>query len=348
MMTMACHDKEVRETLRGTGPCQIAHEVLKRNGKPNWWCRTHGMEASGPDGGALERCPGAWFDPVPTELRLNLDLGDGDIAIWGVVPPAIEIGTPPVEPGKIHVHRRAHGEEKKDIDQSFDIVTLRHGDHEFVVEGVAAVAFSVAELSGQSVRVLTCHHCGGKHIDELMFATRPHSKHLCNSCGRNFIDTNGPSISNPLADLYETLKVAPPRDSVTAPRSLNLDECSFAALQLWPSNSAIISTMPRPLETGFHVHAWDNAMSQIIDDTYLPVIYHGQPLDALAVRMLSVQRAVDPKARIISLACKSCGQSLISPMTGWIEPSTTHACSNCNEHTRTKRKVFVNPLAPKE
>ena len=181
-MTMSCHDKEVRETLRGTGPCKITHEVMKRNGKPNWWCRTHGMEASGPDGAALDRCPGAWFERVPSDLRLNLDLSQGDIAMWGVVPAAIEIGTPPIEPGKIHVHRRAPGEEKKDIDQSYDIVTLRNGDHEFVVEGVAAVAFSVAELSGQSVRVLTCHHCGGRHIDEFKFATRPHSKHLCNSC----------------------------------------------------------------------------------------------------------------------------------------------------------------------
>jgi predicted RNA-binding Zn-ribbon protein involved in translation (DUF1610 family) len=105
--------------------------------------------------------------------------------------------------------------------------------------------------------------------------------------------------------------------------------------------------MARPLETGFHVHAWDDTTSQTIDDTFFPVTYHGAPLDALAARMLSVQRAVDPKARIISLACKSCGQSIISPMTGWIEPSTTHACSNCDEYTKTKRKVFVNPLAPK-
>jgi hypothetical protein len=305
------------------------------------------MEASGPDGAALDRCPGAWFEPVPTDLRLNLDLGEGDIAIWGVVPPAIKIGSPTIESGKIHVHRRASGEEKKDIDQSYDIVTLRHGDYEFVVEGVAAVAFSVAELSDKSVCVLTCPHCGGRHIDEFMFATHPHSKHLCNTCGRNFRDSTGPSISNPLADLYEVLQLPPSPESVAAPRSLNLDELEFSSLELWPSNSAIVSTMRRPLENGFHVHAWDSTMNQIIDDTYLPVIFHGVELDTLAVRMLSVQRAVDPKAKIIALACQACGGSLVSPLTDWVEPTTAHTCAECGATTKTKRKVFVNPLAPK-
>lgn len=345
-MTMACHDKEVRETLRGTGPCRIAYEVLKRNGMPNWWCRTHGMEASGPDGGALERCPGAWFEPVPSELRLDLDLSDGDIAIWGVVPPAIEIGSPPLESGKVHVHRRPRGGEGKDIDQSFDIVTLHNEGREFVVEGVAAVAFSVSELAGQPIRVLTCHHCGERHIDELMFATKPHVKHLCNSCGRNFRDSAA-SVSNPLANLYDELGLAPALESVEARGALNLDELEYASLQLWPSNSAIVSTMSRPLEIGFHVHAWDAAGVQIVDETFSPVIFHGAELDPQAVRMLSVQRAVDPKAKIVSLACQSCGNSIVSPLTGWIEPTTSHECSACHALTKTKRKVFVNPLAPK-
>ena len=88
-------------------------------------------------------------------------------------------------------------------------------------------------------------------------------------------------------------------------------------------------------------------MKQIIDDTYSPVIFHGVELDTVAVRMLSVQRAVDPGAKIIALACQACGGSLVSPSTDWVEPTTTHPCTKCGATTKTKRKVYVNPLAPK-
>src|SRR5450631_3625373 len=104
-MPMACHHN-IPETLKGTGPCSISFEVKKRNGKPNWWCRTHGMDASAPDGAALPACPGSWFDAVPAELQITLDLNDGELGVWGAMPPAIQVGSVAVSLGGVHVHRR--------------------------------------------------------------------------------------------------------------------------------------------------------------------------------------------------------------------------------------------------
>jgi len=344
---MACKDKEPRETLRGTGLCRIAYETLKRNGKPNWWCGTHGMEAAGPDGEAVDACAGSWFDAVPPEQQLDLDVADGEFAIWGVVPPAIEIGSPPHEPGKIHVHRRPTAASQKDIDRSYDIVRVHGGERELVIEGVAAVACSVSELVGEPIRVLACPHCGERHIDELRFATHPHSKHLCNSCGRNFRDTSGPSISNPLADAYERLGRSRGPEPLSVDRPIDLDVIEFAALQLWPSNRSVVSTMTRPEDVGVHVHAWNAAGEQILDDTYAPVTLGGQVLDVSALRLLSVQKAVEPHARIVSVTCARCGVAILDANDGWIEPATTHTCQACGGVTKTRRKFFSNPLASK-
>jgi predicted RNA-binding Zn-ribbon protein involved in translation (DUF1610 family) len=342
-----CDEKHVRETLLGVGPCRIAFEVLKRNGKPNWWCLTHGMEASAPDGAALDRCPGAWFDSVPEELQLEVEVTDGQVAVWGVVPAAILIGHPPNDSGKVHVHHRTAAGGAKDIDSSFDIVRLHHDDRELVIEGMAAVAFSLSELAGREVTQLTCPRCGGRHIDELKFATYPHRKHVCNACGRNFWDSSGPSISNPLANAYEELSVPPPAAPQPVDRPLDLDRSHFRAIMIWPSNSAILSTMRRAEEVGIHVHAWDATGQLVLDETFSPVSLDGVAIEQDQLRALAVQRALAHGAPILAVPCNHCGASLVSPRDGWIEATTTHTCSACGDVSKTRRKVFLNPLADK-
>ena len=194
----------IPETKKGVGPCKIEFEVKKRNGKPNWWCRTHGLEASHPSGEPLPACPGAWFEPVPEDAQKSICLDSGETALWGVVPPGIAIGEVPAEPGKVHVHFRECSDGAKLIDGSFDIVRLRRGATEAVVEGMAAQAFAVSVLTSQAMVPLSCPHCREMHIDELKFATRPHRKHQCNSCGRSFWDRE-PSVSNPLSSLQQDL-----------------------------------------------------------------------------------------------------------------------------------------------
>lgn len=340
-------DHNIRETLKGAGPCQIVSEVRKRSGQPLWWCHTHGMEASAPDGKALDTCPAAWFDPIPVDQQLEIDVTDGELALWGALRPAIAIGEPPLDKGKVHVHHRPGPTAKKDIDESYDIVRLRNGDQVLLVEGMAAVAYSTSLLIGRSMVPLTCPRCGEVHIDELKFATFPHRKHLCNSCGRNFRDSTGPSISNPLADAHAQLGLPAPPAPRPANRRLVLDRQAHGAIAIWPSNEAIVSTMQRPEEIGVHVHAWDHSGRQVIDETYSPVILDGEVLDEEALRVLAVQRALVHKEPIVMLACAGCGSGLITTQDTWMEPSTSHPCQACGVTTRTQRRSFVNPLAEK-
>lgn len=334
----------VPETRRGAGPCAISYEVKLRNGQPNWWCRTHAMAARGPDGNALEACPGAWFKPVPADARLDVDLTTGEYAIWGAIPPAITLGNVPDEPGKVHVHHRESAGSEKDVDSSFDIVTVRYKGRSLVVEGTAAVAFSISELAGRPLTPLKCPRCGELHIDELKFATRAHRKHQCNSCGRNFNDRN-PSVGNPLADVHGQLGLPPLPEPVPAGRPLELRSSDHSGVAVWPSNSAIVSTMRRPEESGVHVHAWDASGELVVDETYAPVVLNGVDLDADALRMLAIQRALSHGAPIQSLDCGSCQEPMLSPVEGWIEPTTQHSCSKCGFLNRTRRKTFLNPLA---
>jgi hypothetical protein len=346
-MPKAC-DHNIPETRKGVGSCEISFEVKKRNGQPNWWCRTHGMEAGAPDGNPLPSCSAAWFEAVPPERQISLDLAEGEVSVWGAVPPAIQIGEYQPDVGKVHVHRRPRGSNEKDIDTSFDIVRLRLGSRELVVENMGAVAFSISELAGQQVVALRCPKatCGGMHIDEQKFATHPHVKHLCNSCGRNFRDARGPSISNHLADAYAILDLPRHLSPMRANRVLDLNRANYSVIALWPSNAAIITTATRPEEIGIHVHAWDLAGQQIVDETYSSVSLDGETLDERLVRALSVQRAVSHDSPVISISCAGCGAALLSPTTGWIEPVTTHHCE-CGATTTTRRRVFANPLADK-
>ena len=336
-------DHEPPETKRGIGPCRIEAEVKLRNGKPNWWCRVHGQAAGAPDGSALESCPGSWFDEVAAESRLELTVGEGEFAIWGALPPAIRLGTIQDETGRVHVHHRQRADAAKDIDRSFDIVTVRHRDRELVIEGVAAIAASISELSGRETVALTCPHCQGVHLDELKFATRPHAKHLCNSCGRNFRD-RVPSISNPLATAHPALGLTRAESETVLHRPLELRSSDYAGIAIWPSNTAIVSTMSRSEEVGLHVHACDSQGRLVIDETFSAVCLDDAELDSAAVRLLTIQRALAHGAPIVRLACQHCGTSLTGSTDNWIEPTTQHACA-CGGQTRTRLRSFVNPLA---
>ena len=338
-------EHNVRETKRGAGPCVIAWEVRKRSGRPKWWCRSHGQEAAAPDGVALATCSAAWLDPVSPDMRRRIDVSNGEIAVWGAIPPAIRIGDVPDEEGAVHVHRRRDPNGPKEIDQSFDIVDLQSGDHIETVEGMAARAFAISDLTDREVQPLRCRHCEETHIDELVFAAEPHRKHQCNGCGREFWH-HEPSISNPLSGAQARLGLPEPEPAKQVSRPLNISSEKYSAIAIWPSNSAIVTTMSRPEDKGLHVHAWPKSGDLMIDDTYSPVTLDGRPLNEEHMRMLAVQRILAAKegVPVVSLACQGCGQSLLSPTQGWLRPIARHACA-CGSETRTRRKCYLNPLA---
>ena len=341
-------EHNIPETKKGLGPCDIRSEVKKRNGLPNWWCRTHGLEASTPDGAALDRCSGAWFEPVSNEMQIDIDLNDGEFAVWGVVPPAFCIGHVSTEVGKVHVHYRTKASGNKEIDRSFDIVRVQRDEATELVEGMAAQAHALSVLANKTVSPLECPRCGEDHIDELVFATRTHLKHLCNACGRNFWDSS-PSISNPLGGAQTRLGLPQPQPAQQVNRPLHVTSSDYRGVAIWPSNSAIISTMSRPEDKGLHVHAWSDEGELAIDETYSPVVLDGEILDEDLIRVLTVQRilAVSDKVPIIALACTSCGHSIISPTRDWLKPTTRHHCDACGSENRTRRRCFLNPLTEK-
>lgn len=272
-----------------------------------------------------------------------------EVSVWGALVPAIQIGEAPLEPGNVHVHRRTNGSVVKDIDASYDIVRIHQGDETVTIESMAAVAYSISDLAVQQVKAMTCPKasCGAVHIDELKFATYPHRKHQCNRCGRNFWDRDAPSISNPLADAFAHLGLPTPCSGEQVDRPLRLERSDYSSIALWPSNSAIITNSTRPEEIGVHVHAWDRDGSQVVDETYSPVYLDGQLIDEQMLRALAVQRALAHTTPILNQACMSCGAALLSPSSGWVEPSTTHVCQACGTTNRTRRRAFLNPLADK-
>lgn len=338
----------IPETKKGIGPCDIRSEVKKRNGKPNWWCRVHELEASAPDGTPLAQCSGAWFDAVTGDMQIDVELSTGELAVWGVVPPAIKIGKVPNEQGKVHVHHRPEAGGMKDIDRSFDIVRVRKNGNIVTIEGMAAQAYAISALAQVQVQPLKCTHCGAIHIDELIFATFPHVKHLCNGCGRNF--RNSPAaISNPLSDAQIRLGLPVP-SARQIDNPIEITSSDYTGIAIWPSNQAIVTTMSRPEDKGLHVHAWSNADTREIDETHSPVILDGEVLDERLVRILAIQRfLVDHEAKnahkvpIISLACIECGHS-VSPAPGNFELTTRHTCDACGAENRTRRRSFLNPL----
>ncbi|MBP8181278.1 MAG: hypothetical protein KAZ88_09820 [Acidimicrobiia bacterium] len=343
-------DHNIPETKKRSGECQIQAEVKKRNGKPNWWCTTHGMDASAPDGTALLTCPGAWFDDQPAPTEHDAYASNGTFSVWGAIPAAFTYGDVPEEAGGVHVHERVDPASHKHVDASYDIVRV-HGPNGTIVEveSMAARAYSISELAGQHVKVLTCPkpQCQFQHIDELKFATQPHVKHQCNRCGRNFWD-QAPSVGNPLADAFERLNLKPPPAPVLVNRPLRLDRANFGGIALWPTNRAILTNLTCAEDQGIHVHAWDHDGDQVIDETYHPVVIDGEEIDEDALRLLALQRSLSHGAPILSQACETCGVSMISPHTGWIEPTTSHTCHRCGAAARTRKRSFLNPLADKE
>lgn len=343
-----CRHKPL-ESTRGVGPCDIRSEVKNRNGTERHWCFTHGQPAWRPDGEPMEQCAGAFFDEVSEEGILEVDLQTSRVGIWGALPPAISMGDVLDEDsGGVHVHVRDAGDDEKILDRSFEMVRLRRGDNDLLIEGTAAVAFSISQMLSEPLVVLRCpkQHCGALHLDELQFATGPHRKHQCNRCGRAFVDADGPSISNPLADAHVRLGLPPSPAPVRPDRPIHLRTDEYAGIAVWPSNPAVVWSMPTAEEEGIHVHAWDQHGEVVLDETYSELTLDGVAIQEDALRSLAAMRGLaHSEAETVDLPCANCGQGLQSVPDPRLVTSTTHLCAACGATSRTRRRCFVHPLA---
>ena len=84
--------------------------------------------------------------------------------------------------------------------------------------------------------------------------------------------------------------------------------------------------------------------SRTLDETYSSLAIDGVPIDETELRRLAVQRALAHGTPVLRLSCTMCDSWLSSAADGWVEPATRHTCAACSAVTRTRRKVFVNPL----
>ena len=107
--------------------CEITNVGKSRNGKPRFWCVSHGANATGRYGARLDECEGAYlsFDDDECFVLSENDY-PGGIGIWGAVAPIFNTAAVD-EPSGIHVHARTDvGEDRKTIDATYPAVKISH------------------------------------------------------------------------------------------------------------------------------------------------------------------------------------------------------------------------------
>ena len=323
-------------------PCSISLLGKQRNGSPRLWCVIHRARAA-----AFDRCTTA----NPTRPRLKkktLDLAayPGGVALWGALPPVVNTAGAECETG-VHLHARSVAGDVKDIDETFDEVTVIDGSDRVTITADAATAYNVSRLFGQQLEYLACPHCGEPHVDANEFAVKPHRKHLCLACGRDFYDSS-PSIGNPIALLAE--RYGRNRSVVTPNRPLRIThtECP-GGFQVWGTHPAILWTGPKPEESGIHVHAFRHGEAiPIVDETYDRVEIDGHVLDPAQVRLLMAQLAVPSLAkRLVTAECPRCGEAQFDAGIDGAVPRRERRCTQCGSNfvTTGRRKIVIsNPM----
>ena len=118
--------------------------------------------------------------------------------------------------------------------------------------------------------------CGYPHLDLGDFALTRHKKHFCGNCGNDSIWSKEPIVSTPLKPLHDQFSNS--NTYIDPGRTINLDDYSGHAFDLWASTPAVVWTANRPQEKGVHVHIYGDE-GRIIDDTYSTVVYKGEKLD---------------------------------------------------------------------
>jgi transposase-like protein len=296
---------------------------------------------------AFDRCTAA--NPVRPQLKkqtVNVANYPGGVALWGALPPVVNTAGAEGETG-VHLHARPVAGEAKEIDKTFDEVTVVDGDHQVTITADSATAYNVSRLFGQTVTYLACPHCGEAHIDAAEFAVRPHRKHLCLACGRDFYDA-GPSIGNPIALLAD--RYGKQRRGFTPDRPLRVTHGDYpGGFQVWGTHPAIVWTGPKPEESGIHVHGFRiGELMPVVDETYSSVEIEGHVLDPKQVRLLMAQLAIPSLAkRLVSAECPRCRHAHFDEGIDAAVPRRERQCTECGatfEAAGRKKTVISNPM----
>ena len=313
-----------------------------RNGAPRLWCVVHRAQAR-----SLDHCSEAAKPTAPPKrVKVEVAKYPGGVALWGALPPVINTATAPGESG-VHLHARREVGGKKNIDDTFDEVTVIDGDKRVVLTANSATAFNISRLFGQHVKYLECPRCGEAHVDAGEFAARPHRKHLCLACGHDFYDSE-PSIGNPIAAVAARYENG--RQLVSAGRALKANHDEFGGgFQVWGTHAAILWTAPVPEESGIHVHGFkDGDEIPSVDETYDKVEIEGFRLDAEQIRLLMAQMAIPGLAeRLIIAGCPRCRRAQFDTGMDAITPHRTRTCVECDlafEPAGRRKAGISNPV----
>jgi transposase-like protein len=326
--------------------CSIEHVGKQRNGKPRYWCRTHQCSATGPHGVRLPACVGASkAGKQPKVLELDAPAHPGGIALWGAVEAVYDTSSMPPEIG-IHVHARATKDGCKEVDDTFDTVVVRlSATEQATITGDTAINFYLSRFLKREIKLLQCPHCDEAHLDEGYFAVKPHRKHMCQACGRQFNDSEK-SISNPVALLQVVQHNVPP---VRAPRTLDVEQSSYpGGMQIWASNPALLWTSDRPEEAGLHIHLYDSHGNIAVDDTFDHVVIDGIELNEAHVQYFMAQQALPYLSdKVVNLVCPYCDTPHLDIGDLAFFPHSEHTCDHCGQKfasNRRRKLVVGNPF----
>lgn len=339
-------------------PCKIENVGKARNGADRYWCRTHGANATAAGGVKLDHCERADKEIKLDEcFEINCSNFLGGVGVWGAVPPVFNTASEPVPQG-VHVHaRKSLDNDKKCIDDTFPAVKLIYKHNLFdnknlIISGETSVNYFISRLLKLKIKEIYCNHCGSLHLDAGFFATKAHKKHLCNSCGRHFADSEH-AVSNPIVLLRSNLNDRDEQRAFEqANNILDIQQSNYpGGIQLWASNPAILWTVPRPEQTGIHVHLYEpDGVSRVVDDTFKSVIIDGIEIDEEMLRHFMAQNALEHlNDRVCSIECPQCDYEHFDTGQYAFEPHSQHKCKACgNSFASSRRKKMVsNPIRRK-
>jgi len=333
--------------------CSIREVGKQRNGKPRFWCSVHQASATGRHGARLDVCEGA-YRHLAHRHTLEISPADypGGIAIWGAVAPVIDTTKLPLEAG-IHVHARGALDGKKEIDETFDAVVIRHrrdliDQQDTVITSEVAVNFYLSRFANREIRILRCPRCDTPHLDADFFAVKPHRRHLCHGCGNYFNDT-AKAVSNPIAALHSEGRLQSTHAPIRAPECLSIRQADYpGGIQIWASNPALLWMADRPEHEGLHVHAFGGPNQIEIDETYDSVQIDGVLLSELHAQYLMAQASLPHLSnRVVSLKCPHCDHDHFDQGEQALFPHADHECEKCGEHFAApgrRRMVVSNPF----
>lgn len=290
---------------------------------------------------------------MPTFLsRLDLDPTQypGGVGIWGALAAIFDTTSHQVEHG-VHVHARRTAKGKKEIDASYGEVHVAFGNVSTTISEVNATPYVAGAALGLPLQSVLCPYCGEAHLDTERYAVHPHLRHLCKSCGLEFLEPLR-CVGNPIIAVKEKLGdrslSRPTTPGLPGPLRIKQSDPHFAGgILIWGSNPAILWTAQRNEAEGIHVHAFKRGIAEpIVDDTYQVVEIDGIRIDAKMVRHFMIQQSLRYlSAAIQALGCEKCGAEHFDEAVPFaVEPHRNHPCANCGFLIVSSTPVVSNPI----